>query len=44
MKKTLQHGSTDVNYKYKKTLKALWPFFMDGVQLPQGYSHYEEAL
>ena len=20
------------------------PFFMDGVQLPQGYSHFEEAI
>ena len=20
------------------------PFFMDGVQLPQGYSHFEEAV
>ena len=24
--------------------KTLWPFFMDGVQLPQGYSHFEEAV
>ena len=29
---------------YKKTLKTLWPLFMDGVQLPQGYSHFEEAV
>ena len=28
----------------KKTLKTLWPLFMDGVQLPQGYSHFEEAV
>ena len=29
-----------------KTLKkTLWPLFiMDGVQLPQGYSHFEEAV
>ena len=27
MKKNLQHGSTDVNYNYKKTLKTLWPLF-----------------
>ena len=27
----------------KKT--TLWPLFiMDGVQLPQGYSHFEEAV
>ena len=24
--------------------KALRPLFMDGVQLPQGYSHFEEAV
>ena len=27
-----------------KTLKTLWPLFMDEVQLPQGYSHFEEAV
>ena len=26
----------------KKT--TLWPLFMDGVQLPQGYTHFEEAV
>ena len=29
------------NFKKKQTL---WPLFMDGVQLPQGYSHFEEAV
>ena len=24
--------------------KTWWPLFMDGVQLPQGYSHFEEAV
>ena len=24
--------------------KTLWPLFMDGVQLPEGYSHFEEAV
>ena len=24
--------------------KNLWPLFMDGVQLSQGYSHFEEAV
>ena len=24
--------------------QTLWPLFMDGVQLPQGYSHFEEAV
>ena len=27
-----------------KNLKNLWSLFMDGVQLPQGYSHFEEAV
>ena len=30
---------------YKKNFKkTLWPLFMDGIQLPQGYSHFEEAV
>ena len=29
---------------FKKKKKTLWPLFMDGVQLPQGYSHFEEAV
>ena len=32
---------TDMN-TIKKT--TLWPLIMDGVQLPQGYSHFEEAV
>ena len=28
----------------KKKKKTLWPIFMGGVQLPQGYSHFEEAV
>ena len=28
----------------KKKKKTLWPLFMDGVQLPQGLSHFEEAV
>ena len=24
--------------------KTLWPLFKGGVQLPQGYSHFEEAV
>ena len=28
-------------YTLKKTL---WPLFMDGVQPPQGYSHFEESV
>ena len=27
-----------------KNNKTLWPLFMDGVQLPQGLSHFEEAV
>ena len=39
--------SREITNKWKKkNLKktTLWPFFMDGVQLPQGYSHFEEAV
>ena len=35
------HGIEDCQNLKKKTL---WPLFMDGVQLPQGYSHFEEAV
>ena len=27
-----------------KKKQTLWPLFMDGVQLPQDYSHFEEAV
>ena len=30
--------------KNQKNLKTLRPLFMDGVQLPQGYSHFEEVV
>ena len=30
--------------KKKLKKKTLWPLFMDGVRLPQGYSHFEEAV
>ena len=29
---------------FKKKKNFMAPFFMDGVQLPQGYSHFEEAV
>ena len=29
---------------FLKKNKLYDPFFMDGVQLPQGYSHFEEAV
>ena len=35
-------GSLVWNFKKKK--KTLWPLFMDGVQLPQGYSHFEDTI
>ena len=31
------------NYINKKK-KTLWPLFIDGVQLPQGCSHFEQAV
>ena len=34
----------DLKNLKKKQNKTLWPLFMDGVQLPQGYSHFEEAV
>ena len=33
-----------INFFLKKKTKLYDPFFMDGVQLPQGYSHFEEAV
>ena len=33
----------EINFRIKKK-KTLWHLFMDGVQLPQGYSHFEEAV
>ena len=35
----LLHISSDMLLK-----KTLWSLFMDGVQLPQGWSHFEEAV
>ena len=41
-------GSTLKNMKITFCLnnkkKTLWRFFMDGVQLPQGHSHFEEEF
>ena len=32
-------------YAYKVFKKNyIWPLFMDGVQLPQGYRHFEKAV
>ena len=36
---TLRHQMYLLNYQ-----KTLWPLVMDGVQLPQGCSHFEEAV
>ena len=36
--------STVLKVVFFKKKKNLWPIFMDGVQLPQGYSHFEEAV
>ena len=41
--KSLKHlGKLKQVWEYKK--KTLWPLFVDGVQLPQGYSHFKEAV
>ena len=36
------HNTFSGSFFLKK--KTLWPLFVDGVQLPQGYSHFEEAI
>ena len=40
-RKKIKLGSHHLDTLKKTTL---WPLFMDGVQLPQGYSHFEEAV
>ena len=37
-------ASAEFIESFQEKKKALWPLFMDGVQLPQGYSHFEEAV
>ena len=37
-----EHERMHINVLYLK--KTLWPLFMDGVQLPQGYSHFKGAV
>ena len=49
-----RRGSKIIPYNASKSIflesliitkkKTLWPIFMDGVQLPQGYCHFEEAV
>ena len=41
-----QCSDNEVSWVKTLQLKKIFmaPFFMDGVQLPQGYSHFEEAL
>ena len=34
-------SSNDAMVVALKKKKTLWPLFMNGVQLPQGYSHFE---
>ena len=38
------HNYWSTSFLVKKKNFTLWPLFMDGVQLPQGYSHFEEAV
>ena len=42
LQKDKTRGNIPSNYRPIK--KTLWPLFMDGVQLSQGYSHIEEAV
>ena len=34
----------EASYTIDKKTPTLWPLFMDGVQLPQGKSHFGEAV
>ena len=36
--------ATNDDEKTLKKKQTLWPLFTDEVQLPQGYSHFEEAV
>ena len=40
----IQHQQKRTIIAATKTKKSLWPLFMDGVQLPQCQSHFEEAI
>ena len=40
----IQHQQKRTIIAATKTKKTLWPLFMDGVQLPQCQSHFEEAI
>ena len=42
----MRHKCLEVNKKKPPNFrkKTLWSIFMDGVQLPHGYSHFEEAV
>ena len=40
----IQHLQKRTIIAATKTKKTLWPLFMDGVQLPQCQSHFEEAI
>ena len=37
-------GEGRPNFGHFVIKKTLWPLFMDGVQVHQGYSHFEEAV
>ena len=39
MRHPIVHTKLETYYK-----KPLWPLFMDGVQLPQGYSHFKDTV
>ena len=43
MKQKILQIEVDRLIKPFKKKQTLWPLFMDGVQLPQGYSHLQKA-
>ena len=42
--KSVQNSFFAEKMKINLKKKTLWPLFMDGFQLPQGHSHFEEAV
>ena len=37
-------ASSDEHLISRKKTKTLWPLFIDEVQLPQGYSHFNDTV
>ena len=44
IRQKILHSQRILTFNFKKKKETLWPLFMYGVQLPPGYSHFEEAI